>query len=236
MYVMCHLLSGILLGTLLSRSTGDRRMTIACTLGAILPDLVDKPLGLAISGTIGYGRIYSHALVMGLFLLGIGVVLWAFLRRSTRNTGILIALSMGFLLHQILDAMWQSPATWFWPFMGPFPPGKEIEIIPYILADVLQPAEWLAGIRITVLFLCAWFLGAGCARAPLVAGLSLILGFAALWLVICALGGSFCPLSGWDSRSDSLIVAFVLLGGAICLAMEYAGFMQGGEKHLKNLQ
>lgn len=234
MYVMCHLLSGIVPGTLLSYSAGDRRMAIACTVGAILPDLVDKPLGLVISGTVGYGRIYSHTLVMGLLFFGLGIVSWAFLRRSAWNTGLLIALGMGFLLHQILDAMWQTPATWFWPFLGPFPPGERIAIIPYILADILQPAEWLAGIAF--IFLFAWLIGAGRARAPYGAGLSLVLGFSALWLTICALGGSFCPLTGWDSRSDNLIVALVLLGGAICLAMENAGFMQGEGKDSKRLQ
>lgn len=64
MYMLCHLLSGILLGTLLSGFTGERRMAFACTLGAILPDLVDKTLGLVIPGTAGYGRIFSHTLVM----------------------------------------------------------------------------------------------------------------------------------------------------------------------------
>lgn len=72
---MLHLLSGILLGNLLSDSTGDSRMAIAYTLGTILPYLRDKPVGLVILGTGGCRRIYSHILVMWLFLFGLGIVL-----------------------------------------------------------------------------------------------------------------------------------------------------------------
>jgi len=159
MYVMCHLLSGIVLGILLSLTSGDKRLALACTLGAILPDLVDKPLGLLISGTVGYGRIYSHTLAMWLVLIGMGVAYWAFSRRTTRSPGLFIALGLGFLLHQALDAMWLQPATWFWPLLGPFPPGEEIPLIPYILADILQPAEWLAGTAFLFLLAGSW----GCA-------------------------------------------------------------------------
>jgi len=96
MYVMCHLLSGLLLGILLSLPSGDRRLALACTLGAVLPDMVDKPLGLLISGTVGYGRIYSHSLAMWLVLIGVCVAYWAFSRRTTRSPGLFIALGLGF--------------------------------------------------------------------------------------------------------------------------------------------
>jgi len=226
MYVMCHLLSGLLLGILLSLPSGDRRLALACTLGAVLPDMVDKPLGLLISGTVGYGRIYSHSLAMWLVLIGVCVAYWAFSRRTTRSPGLFIALGLGFFLHQALDAMWLQPATWFWPLLGPFPPGEEIALIPYILADILQPAEWLAGTAF--LFLLAGLRGDVHPGVKISAGLSVLLGFSAFWLILCAAGGSLCPLTGWDSRGDNLVVALVLLGGAICIDWERGRVMPGG--------
>jgi len=99
-------------------------------------------------------------------------------------------------------------------------------LIPYILADILQPAEWLAGTAF--LFLLAGLRGDVHPGVKISAGLSVLLGFSAFWLILCAAGGSLCPLTGWDSRGDNLVVALVLLGGAICIDWERGRVMPGG--------
>src|SRR5690554_2334060 len=59
MFLMCHLLTGILIGMPLSGYFRDRHIVTACAVGALLPDLIDKPLGhFLLDGGIGSGRIY----------------------------------------------------------------------------------------------------------------------------------------------------------------------------------
>ncbi len=81
-------------------------------IGALLPDIIDKPLGIYIL-KIQNGRIYAHTL---LFLMIIGAAGY-FLYRSRRQIW-LLTLAAGTLAHLVLDQMWQTPATLFWPLMG----------------------------------------------------------------------------------------------------------------------
>ena len=86
--------------------------------GSLLPDIIDKPLGLWLLGdTLASGRVYCHTLLFaGLLTLG-G---WYLSRRGQRW---LRALSFGVLAHLVLDQMWLSPQTLFWPLLGTsFPP------------------------------------------------------------------------------------------------------------------
>ena len=79
-------------------------------LGAILPDLVDKPLGL-LAGN-GYGRLYAHTLVAA---LGLAALAWA-LRRPA-----VTALALGVPAHLALDRLWEVPEVLLWPLLGAFP-------------------------------------------------------------------------------------------------------------------
>lgn len=80
------------------------------TLGALLPDIIDKPVGLLFFNN---GRIFSHSLLFAVLMLGAGIYL-----SIIRKKRWLIALSFGVLMHVILDSMWQDPQVLFWPFMG----------------------------------------------------------------------------------------------------------------------
>jgi len=211
MYVFCHLVAGLLLGLALYAWKGDRLLVPACVLGALLPDLVDKPLGLILTGTVGYGRIYFHTLFFTFVLLAAGAVMW---RWSSRRDGFLvIAAALGVLSHQALDAMWLEPTNWLWPFLGPFPPPvMDIPLLSYILRDLLQPAEWLfAGAS---LFLAASLAGMRGSWQRLAPVISLILAFFAMWVFLCALTGSGCAITGYDDGWDNAIVAVILLAGA----------------------
>jgi membrane-bound metal-dependent hydrolase YbcI (DUF457 family) len=117
MFIFFHLLTGLILGFLLGDIFHDRRWIIPCTIGAVLPDLIDKPLGhLILAGSIGYGRIYCHTLLFFFVMLITGLLVWHYLKSP-----VILALSIGIFSHGILDLLWLHLEIWFWPFMGPFP-------------------------------------------------------------------------------------------------------------------
>jgi len=97
--------------------------TTFLALGSILPDLIDKPLGLMIFGTMNHGRIFAHTL---LFL-----VLLALLAVCFKDIW-LASLSAGVLTHLALDAMWSSPTILLWPLLGPFPPADPLSTLGYL--------------------------------------------------------------------------------------------------------
>jgi membrane-bound metal-dependent hydrolase YbcI (DUF457 family) len=104
-------------------------------LGALLPDLIDKPLGLLLlPGVIDNGRTFLHTL---LFLALTMLAAAAIYRQGRRMWGIYIA--FGVLLHFIMDAMWTDPVTLYWPFLGAF------RAYPGISAWILQ--SWIQSLR-----------------------------------------------------------------------------------------
>ena len=86
-------------------------------LGSMLPDIIDKPLGLLAFGTPAAGRTISHTLLFLLVLMGLAVYL-----KDVR----LASVSAGVMAHLTLDFMWQSPAILFWPLLGNFPIAREV--------------------------------------------------------------------------------------------------------------
>lgn len=82
--------------------------------GAMLPDIIDKPVGMIFfADTFGSGRIFGHTLLFVLVLAVAGYYLFS----KKGEAGVLI-LAGGSLVHQLLDSMWESPATFLWPLMG----------------------------------------------------------------------------------------------------------------------
>ena len=91
-------------------------------LGALLPDLVDKPLGTIFFPDLfqGNSRTIGHTLLFTLVIMT--VVLLATRRGRTRRGW--MALAMGCLIHLLLDGMWTEQQTFLWPAFGwDFPPG-----------------------------------------------------------------------------------------------------------------
>jgi membrane-bound metal-dependent hydrolase YbcI (DUF457 family) len=79
-------------------------------IGAILPDIIDKPLGLF---HIGSGRSISHTLLFLLSFTIFGLILY-FAKKWKR----MLVLAGGICAHLMLDSMWLNPHTFFWPFYG----------------------------------------------------------------------------------------------------------------------
>ncbi|MFC1989726.1 metal-dependent hydrolase [Chloroflexota bacterium] len=122
-------------------------------IASILPDIIDKPLGIYIFGeAISNGRIFCHTLLF-LFLVTMAGV---YLYRSSGKTH-LFAVSFGILTHLIFDQMWRNPRTLFWPVLGltfdrADAPGWLISILNALLTD---PATYLPELAGAVIL--GWF-------------------------------------------------------------------------------
>jgi membrane-bound metal-dependent hydrolase YbcI (DUF457 family) len=81
----------------------DHRVLIA---GALLPDLIDAPLG---------GARVAHTLLASAVLL-VAVMLLTRGRRAARRRW--LALPIGTFLHLLVDGVWARSATFWWPFLG----------------------------------------------------------------------------------------------------------------------
>lgn len=94
-------------------------------LGALLPNLVDKPLGtIVFADYFGADRIYGHTLAFSTLIMA--VVLLTTRRGRVRRQW--MALAIGSMLHLVLDGMWASGGVLFWPLLGvKFPAG----VVPY---------------------------------------------------------------------------------------------------------
>ncbi|MCM1566710.1 MAG: metal-dependent hydrolase [Dehalobacter sp. 4CP] len=83
--------------------------------GSILPDLIDKPIGrFLFAETFHTGRVFAHTVLFLFLLLGIGYYRW---QRYRKNGWLVLAGSC--LCHDIFDAMWVIPQTFYWPLYGP---------------------------------------------------------------------------------------------------------------------
>ena len=83
-------------------------------IGALLPDLIDKPLGdIVFASTISNGRMISHTLVFSLTLFVIGLYLY-----NKKSEIRVISLALGSFFHLMEDQMWKTPQTLFWPLLG----------------------------------------------------------------------------------------------------------------------
>ena len=150
MYLLAHAMAGILIGLVLVPLTGDRRVVALAALGAVLPDLIDKPLGhIILAGTVNYGRLYFH----GLTVLSLFVIAGLLLYRYRHRIGLLVV-AAGMASHQVLDGMWYNPVAWFWPFLGPIPGHHYPENYFWeaILRQLSQPNEWILLFVIVGLF------------------------------------------------------------------------------------
>jgi inner membrane protein len=95
-------------------SLGDRIDIRLLLIGSLLPDIIDKPVGVYLfRGVFNSGRIFGHTL---LFLIVIGAVGF-FLYRSYGRKWLLV-LSLGTFLHLITDEMWLDREILLWPLYG----------------------------------------------------------------------------------------------------------------------
>ena len=88
--------------------------TRSLVIGSILPDIIDKPIGLGICrDMLSNGRIFSHTLLFPAILTNIGRMIH---RQYGKTWG--YSLALGAFTHLILDRMWRELKTLFWPLFG----------------------------------------------------------------------------------------------------------------------
>ncbi len=102
-------------------------------IGALLPDLIDKPLSLVLGVA---GRNLAHTLLFTLTLTFFFLILRSrptFRGRAALWVPLLLAFAIGSGTHLLLDRMWALPEILLWPFLGlPFP------LEPFALLNLLQ--------------------------------------------------------------------------------------------------
>lgn len=92
-----------------SRIDLDYRFVI---LGSLLPDLIDKPLGVYLfPETLGSGRAFGHSLLFLALLIVGALVLRGNWRRALAST------AFGCAAHLLLDRIWTEPETLVWPLL-----------------------------------------------------------------------------------------------------------------------
>ncbi len=98
-----------------SLASALRQMDIRLlAIGSLLPDIIDKPVGLFFFGeTFSSGRIFSHTLLFFVLLAGTG--LYVYMKQGKTW---LIPLAFGTFIHLVLDQMWRTPQTLLWPLFG----------------------------------------------------------------------------------------------------------------------
>ena len=149
MYAFFHILIGLLIGIGLSNYSPKKGLIPICMLVSILPDIIDKPLAY-LSAELSSGRTVSHTL---LFIGIVTLVLWYLLSKDNRV--FVVGISASLLIHQIIDRMWLTPTTWYYPALGPFQmePGKTGDWLLWLFQNEIgSPVEWVsAGIIVVIL-------------------------------------------------------------------------------------
>jgi len=93
---------------------GNRIDVRLLLIGSMLPDIVDKPIGLYLfRDTFSTGRLFCHTLLFLILITLAGAYLY-----KVRGRVWLLVLAFGTLIHLILDQMWLSYRTFLWPFFG----------------------------------------------------------------------------------------------------------------------
>ena len=138
--------------TLASARLFSRISLAALALGSMLPDIIDKPLGLMVFGSPNMGRTFAHTL---LFLIFLSILCLYF--QDIR----LISLTWGVLCHLCLDFMWNSPEVLLWPLLGPFPKAPLLDTMSFLemlLSGLKNPGVLMpeiAGFVYLACFACA---------------------------------------------------------------------------------
>jgi len=88
-------------------------------LGALIPDLIDKPLAWYLFPSLPDDHLWGHTLLLPTLLILLGAV------RVRRGDPSLFSLGLGCLTHPLFDPINQYPQTLFWPLLGTEFPAAE---------------------------------------------------------------------------------------------------------------
>ena len=225
MFIFAHVFAGALLGLVFWHLVKDRRAIPVCIAGSIIPDVIDKSLGLLFPTILNSGRTVFHSLGLVFIILVITIL---FVRSNLKLLGIGFACAI--LLHQVFDEMWTLPANWFYPLLGPF---QGFMIPDYLLAyfwfEITNPSEWLFMVGSVVILVKSY----RCMTAIPLPSLSdrmrsgaysfvvMVFGATGLYLVAAGLmspTGTF--IIPFNIQINNLMTGFLALTGAIIMIRE----------------
>jgi membrane-bound metal-dependent hydrolase YbcI (DUF457 family) len=240
MFFFFHLVTGIILGLLIADLLHDRRWIVPCIIGAILPDIVDKPLNFILLPALnGNGRFLFHNLIVFAILLAVGLLLWKYY-----TSPLIVALDIGILSHQILDSMWTEPVRWLYPLLGPYPASEAAPpdyLFDLLKTDLFNPVEWIfiiVGICALVLYWQRTPLFAAATRHKKAADTLLKCGEIVLWLfcgIVFAYALLNLPLSGLASGADQEAFTIMVMALAAILLRRWEAAIQTAPPVPKNI-
>lgn len=140
MLILGHFVIGLIIGFILYEIVHARTIIVFCALGSILPDIVDKLLGhIIFSASLDNGRIFFHSLGIVLLFAIVGLFVWKYYRSFS-----FLVVGFGVFLHQVVDMMWTSPLSWYYPLLGPYPADSSPDYFQRaILAEFTSGTEWI---------------------------------------------------------------------------------------------
>ena len=215
MFIFAHLVCGLLLGLGFCCLIHDRRAIPVCMISSLIPDIIDKPLGMLIP-ELSRGRTYFHSL---LIVLIAAIIILVLIKNRYMLWGIAVACCI--FSHQLLDGMWQLPSMWLYPFFGPFPVAPPPDYAGYYLwLEVTSPSEWIFLLATVVMmsriFLTGpyitddwYFFWRG--TIVLLAGMGILMVVASL----CGAGNTFFAPS--YSEVTSFMTGILALAGALVM-------------------
>lgn len=107
----------------------------ALAVGAMLPDLLDKPLGHVLLGW-GNGRIFFHG---ALFALAVTASALAVRRLRPAAFPIAAALALGCWTHLAFDRLWENPQALLFPLLGTEFPHHEFAAFTWVQMLLADP-------------------------------------------------------------------------------------------------
>lgn len=111
MLIFQHLVLGLSIGIICALLLRHPLAIAYSGFGAILPDLIDKPLGYMVLGeSLNWGRIYAHTLPFALIICAIGIICII----KNRKKILLLCVGIGCISHQITDSLKFN--DWMYPF------------------------------------------------------------------------------------------------------------------------
>jgi hypothetical protein len=225
MFIFAHVFAGALLGLVFWHLTNDRRAIAVCIAGSIIPDVIDKSLGLLFPSVLNSGRTVFHSLGLVVVILLFTLL---FVRSNLRLLGIGVVCAI--LLHQVFDEMWTLPANWFYPLLGPFQ-GYMIPdyIITYFWWEITNPSEWLFMVGSVVILVnsyrCMTLLPLPSLSDRMKSGaytfIVVVIAGTGLYLVAAGLmspAGTF--MIPFNTQVNNLMTGFLALTGAVIMRRE----------------
>ena len=119
-------------------------------LGALIPDLIDKPLGrILFRERFESGRLWGHSLLVNVLIFSI----LFFMRGRVKRKAVLVPI--GSLLHLAEDGMWSLPRVFWWPLFGTSFPREPLDRgwLSYLQPEIV--AQEAVGLALLVWLLAA---------------------------------------------------------------------------------